>query len=78
MIFLSFVICTKENLEGKAEECNFNGDKNSNLSFVYYLSLLGFILSVFNEWWMQLFFYNIKLYKKDATCIEKEPTFLLE
>lgn len=78
VIFLSFIVCSKENLEGAAEQCSFSGDENSYYSIIFAFSLTGFILSVLNEWWMQVFFYNTKLYKKDATSIEKEPSFMLE
>ncbi|KAL4476170.1 hypothetical protein ABPG74_009903 [Tetrahymena malaccensis] len=78
VIFLSFITCSKENLEGEAENCSFNTDTSNFYAIVFSFSLVGIILSVLNEWWLQVYFYNMKLFKKDANSIEKEPQFLLE
>ncbi|KAL4499680.1 hypothetical protein ABPG72_017220 [Tetrahymena utriculariae] len=78
VIFLSFITCSKENLEGESENCSFNTDNSNYYSIVFCFSLVGIILSVLNEWWLQVYFYNMKLFKKDAMSVEKEPQFLLE
>lgn len=40
--------------------------------------MIGFVLQVVIEIWMDVFFYNPKVYKKDALHVDKEPSLLLE
>lgn len=42
------------------------------------MSLVGIILLLFSEWWLQVLFFNLKWFKKDATRIDKSSKFLFE
>lgn len=65
--FIIFIQCQHDILAGDSDSCSVN---DSFYVLVFVISLIGLILLIVNEWWLQLFFYNTKLYKKDATSIQ--------
>lgn len=69
-------MCTPEILgKSAADDCSTSrGMSNAVQSF----SIIGIILLIISDVWIQIFFNNSKIYKKDSTCIERDGIFLLE
>jgi len=73
LIFSAYVFCSSEVLGTSSNSCS-----NTTYLLTFIFSLIGLILVVINEWWMGIFLYNNKIFKKDAMCIDKDPRIILE
>lgn len=52
IIFLTFILCTDEILLDQVAMCSFSGSNKSYYALTFSFSLIGFLLLLFNEWWL--------------------------
>ena len=67
------LFCSEDVMQLINIDCNF---QDSLYFIIYFVSCLCIFLALLTQWWLIVYFNNIKQFKKDYLSIDKDPYYL--